>query len=102
MNETFAQMARCFAAYEDLDKAFWPFVHYVQAGDEVHNDPVASAEAMRRMLAISMADVYGMVRTEDLSEMPVDDLTRTERVDLIGSFRREFLAAAGVCTCHAA
>lgn len=88
MNVTFAQMARCFAAYRDLDSAFWPFVHYVATNDEVHNDPVASAEAMRRMLAITMADVYAMVQTEDLSD-PIE-------WDQMNSFRQEFLSAADV------
>lgn len=88
MNVTFNQMARCFAAYGDLDSAFWPFVHHVATGDEAHNDPVASAEAMRRMLAITMADVYAMARTEGLVD-PIE-------WGLMDSYRQEFLSKAGM------
>ncbi len=69
---TFHQIARCLAAYKDLDSAFWPFVHVV-ATTNVAKDPVASAEAMRQMLAVTLSDIYGVA---------------------VGGDRYEFLAAA--------
>ncbi len=92
MDPTFTQMARCFAAYQDLDSAFWPFVHHVQTGDEVHNDPIASAEAMRRMLAITMADVYKMVMTD--THCP--DAPLVEQMRAAELWRVEFLQKAQV------
>ena len=92
MDPTFTQMARCFAAYQHLDSAFWPFVHHMQAGDEVHNDPIASAEAMRRMLAITMADVYKMVMTDThCSDAPLVEQMRAAEL-----WRVEFLQKAQV------
>ena len=89
MNATFDQIARCFAAYQDLDSAFWPFIKVIYFnGDDVHNDPVASAEAMRRMLAITMAGgacgrlMWGLV----------SDL-------LLGRRRVVVLAIVGALTC---
>ena len=96
MDPTFTQMARCFAAYQDLDSAFWPFVHHVQTGDEVHNDPIASAEAMRRMLAITMADVYSL----EMVDTHYPDAPLVERVRVAESFRTEFLRKANVDIPH--
>tara|TARA_R110000765_G_scaffold381259_2_gene472491 strand:+ start:577 stop:900 length:324 start_codon:yes stop_codon:yes gene_type:complete len=100
MNVTFAQMARCFAAYGDLDSAFWPFVKHVWTSlddpnldyDDIHNDPVASAEAMRRMLAITMADVYRMV----MIDTHYPDAPLVEQLRAGSSFRADFLRKADV------
>ena len=93
MNATFDQIARCFAAYQDLDSAFWPFIKVIYFnGDDVHNDPVASAEAMRRMLAITMADVYAKVQTQHLDAE--NDWMEVGRLSAM--HKGEFLTAARV------
>ena len=93
MNATFDQIARCFAAYKDQTTAFWPFVNLIYFNsDEVHNDPVASAEAMRRMLAVTMADVYAKVQTQDLD--PENDWMEVGRLSAM--HKGAFLAAAQV------
>ena len=70
---TFKQIARCLKAYRDLDAAFWPFVHAIADDDETANDPSAAAELMRRMLAVTLSDIYSAA---------------------VGGDRDEFLAAA--------
>jgi len=97
MSWFFDQIARCFAAYEDLDSAFWPFVKHVWTSLDdpnlsIHNDPVASAEAMRRMLAITMADVYTMV----MIDTHYPDAPLVEQLRAGSSFRAEFLRKADV------
>ena len=56
---TFKQIARCLKAYRDLDAAFWPFVHAIADDDETgFLDNGEVAELMRRMLAVTLSDIY--------------------------------------------
>jgi len=96
MNPTFDQIARCFAAYEDLDSAFWPFLNYVQFPDEAEYGECPPPEAMRRMLAITMADVYSM----EMVDTHYPDAPLVERLRVAESFRTEFLRKADVDIDH--
>ncbi len=67
-NPTFERIASCLAAYGDQDRAFWPFLPAVVDGDEAVNDPAAAAEAMRRMLAVTLSDIYARYCDGDRAE----------------------------------